>query len=200
MKDLRLELRTRNNRLWHVIHDEAPTVAAFCRRHRLEQGEIGGWLNLTRSPYDHTGQPRKGANRVARVAKQLVEDLFPVALYAATFPRTLVTEGDSHQFVALCGARRVALPPTQETGMMIAEAHTALTAMLETLRPREASVLRMRFGLDHEEQTLAETATAHGLSTERVRQIEAKALRKLRHPRRAKHLRPVYDELIEEPR
>ncbi|HLI85784.1 MAG TPA: RNA polymerase sigma factor RpoD/SigA [Bryobacteraceae bacterium] len=64
---------------------------------------------------------------------------------------------------------------------------------LGTLTPREAAVLRMRFGLDGDvEYTLEMAAAQIGLTHERARQIEAKALRKLRHPRRSYLLQSFY--------
>ncbi len=63
--------------------------------------------------------------------------------------------------------------------------------VLQTLSPREERVLRMRFGLDHggDERTLEEVGQNFNVTRERIRQIEAKALRKLRHPSRARLLR-----------
>ncbi|MFZ5803414.1 MAG: RNA polymerase sigma factor RpoD [Acidobacteriota bacterium] len=67
-------------------------------------------------------------------------------------------------------------------------------AVLRTLTPREAEVLRRRFGIgDGTEHTLEEVGKAFNVTRERIRQIESKALRKLRHPSRAKHLKPYLD-------
>jgi RNA polymerase primary sigma factor len=63
-------------------------------------------------------------------------------------------------------------------------------AVLETLPPREARILRLRFGLDNgRAYTLEEVGEKFGLTRERIRQIEGKALRRLRHPRRARQLK-----------
>lgn len=62
--------------------------------------------------------------------------------------------------------------------------------MLETLTPRERDVLRLRFGLeDGKARTLEEVGQKFKVTRERIRQIEAKALRKLRHPSRSKKLK-----------
>ncbi|AEG32121.1 RNA polymerase sigma factor RpoD [Thiomicrospira cyclica] len=66
--------------------------------------------------------------------------------------------------------------------------------MLSTLTPREAKVLRMRFGLGmNTDHTLEEVGKQFDVTRERIRQIEAKALRKLRHPSRAERLRSFLD-------
>ena len=65
-----------------------------------------------------------------------------------------------------------------------------LEKVLATLTPREARVLRLRFGLqDGHSYTLKEVGDKLGLTRERIRQIESKALRRLRHPRRSRQLR-----------
>ena len=62
--------------------------------------------------------------------------------------------------------------------------------LLSLLSPREEKVLRLRFGIGEKyEHTLEEIGRAFRLTRERIRQIESKALRKLRHPTRSKHLK-----------
>jgi len=70
----------------------------------------------------------------------------------------------------------------------------ATSEILNTLTPREAKVLRMRFGIDmNTDHTLEEVGKQFDVTRERIRQIEAKALRKLRHPSRSDHLRSFLD-------
>lgn len=91
-----------------------------------------------------------------------------------------------------------------ELGMLVEDEHTPSPAqsvyqemlrerinqVLSTLSPREARVLRLRFGLDCDRAyTLEEVGQKFGLTRERIRQIEGKALRRLRHPRQARMLR-----------
>jgi RNA polymerase primary sigma factor len=76
-----------------------------------------------------------------------------------------------------------------ETGLM-----ETVRDVLGGLTPREAKVLRMRFGIDmNTDHTLEEVGKQFDVTRERIRQIEAKALRKLRHPSRSEQLRSFLD-------
>ena len=75
--------------------------------------------------------------------------------------------------------------------------HCCMNSMevLDTLTEREQKVLRLRFGLDDgRPRTLEEVGRQFNVTRERIRQIEAKALRKLRHPSRSKKLKDYLDE------
>ncbi|MCX7854850.1 MAG: sigma-70 family RNA polymerase sigma factor [Anaerolineae bacterium] len=78
-------------------------------------------------------------------------------------------------------------PPQSAYQKMLAE---KIEEVLSTLSPREARILRLRFGLGgSRSHTLEEVGQKFGLTRERIRQIEGKALRRLRHPRRSRQLR-----------
>ena len=69
-----------------------------------------------------------------------------------------------------------------------------LMNVLSTLTPREEKVLKLRFGLeDGRQRTLEEVGKEFNVTRERIRQIEAKALRKLKHPSRSKKLKDALD-------
>ena len=81
-------------------------------------------------------------------------------------------------------------PADATSNALLAE---ALKEILDTLTEREADVLRMRFGMyDGRTHTLEEVGQIFGVTRERIRQIENKAIRKLRHPSRAKNIRDFY--------
>ena len=72
-------------------------------------------------------------------------------------------------------------------------------SVLKSLTPREEKVIKMRFGLDDgSEHTLEEVGQSFAVTRERIRQIEAKALRKLRHPSRSKRLRNFLEDKLPE--
>lgn len=88
------------------------------------------------------------------------------------------------------------LSPEDAASQMIL--HEQIEKVLNTLSPREAMVLKMRYGLiDGKAKTLEEVGQYFNVTRERIRQIEVKALRKLRHPSRSKHLK-VFMGLAEE--
>ena len=94
-------------------------------------------------------------------------------------------EEDSHlgDFIADQG-----LQPDEQATRELLKVH--LDEVLDSLSPREKRVLQLRFGLeDGKQRTLEEVGKEFGVTRERIRQIEAKAIRKLKHPTRAKKLR-----------
>jgi len=152
-------------------------------------------------------------NKLTRTQRQLVQELgreptaeevaermeIPVTkvrkiMKIAQEPISLETpigeEEDSHlgDFVEDRGA----LSPID--AVIAASLKNQAESVLRTLTPREAEVLRRRFGIgDGTEHTLEEVGKAFNVTRERIRQIESKALRKLRHPIRAKLLKPFMD-------
>ena len=81
--------------------------------------------------------------------------------------------------------------PSSEDAVFDTELKAVTSRILSRLTPREERVLRRRFGINVPDATLAEVSDELGLARcERVRQIEAKALRKLKHPSRSRKMRP----------
>ena len=84
--------------------------------------------------------------------------------------------------------------PTPESTVESMQLKERVQEVLKTLTPREALVLTLRFGLeDGRSRTLEEVGKEFNVTRERIRQIEAKALRKLRHPSRSKKLKDFSD-------
>ena len=156
-------------------------------------------------------------NKLIRTSRQLVQELgreptseeiarrmdIPVAkvrkvLKIAQEPISLETpigeEEDSHlgDFIEDRGA----VSPSDAVISVNLKEYTS--QVLRTLTPREERVIKMRFGLeDGSEHTLEEVGQSFQVTRERIRQIEAKALRKLRHPSRSRKLKAFVDTVLE---
>jgi RNA polymerase primary sigma factor len=99
-------------------------------------------------------------------------------------------EGDSHLSDLI--EDHAGISPAEAVVSVNVQERTA--QVLRTLSPREEKIIRMRFGMeDGSEHTLEEVGRAFSVTRERIRQIEAKALRKLRHPSRSEKLRSFFD-------
>lgn len=190
-REVRLEARIRNNRLWHVIHVEHGTVAAFCETHGLEQSRVGELLNLKCSSLRKDGTYIAMAVRLATIAKMLIEDLFPPALYETPAESVAMEIPMS----ALSSATRAALVYNAPEPDDLA-ARLAVHAALRSLKPQEERVVKMRFGIDGPQMTLTEVGAQIGVSKERVRQIEHRAIRSLRYGNKGKRLRTFAKEAV----
>jgi len=103
-------------------------------------------------------------------------------------------DGDSHLGDLI--EDRAGISPAEAVVSTDVQKQTA--HVLRTLSPREEKIIRMRFGIeDGSEHTLEEVGRAFSVTRERIRQIEAKALRKLRHPSRSQKLRSFFDDVRE---
>lgn len=129
---------------------------------------------------------------VSELSKELdmpeekVREIQRIALDPVSLETPIGEEDDSHlgDFIE---DDKAAAPQDVATFTILKE---QLMAILDTLTPREEMVLRLRYGLDDgHPRTLEEVGKEFHVTRERIRQIEAKALRKLRHPQRSKKLR-----------
>ena len=156
-------------------------------------------------------------NKLIRTSRQLVQELgreptsaeigkqmdIPAAkvrkvLKIMQVPISLETplgeEGDSHLSDLI--ADRASVSPAEAVINVSLKEQTAL--VLHTLTPREEKIMKMRFGLeDGSEHTLEEVGLEFAVTRERIRQIEAKALRKLRQPSRSRKLKSFLEEVHE---
>lgn len=123
--------------------------------------------------------PIERINKVMKIAKD------PVSLEAPT------GKDDSSTFGDCIEDKRVSRP---EDAAILTDLRSITTNVLSTLSPKEERILRMRFGLgkDGKEHTLEEVGIIFNVTRERIRQIESKALRKLKHPSRARSLKGFF--------
>ncbi len=123
--------------------------------------------------------PLEKVRKVLKIAKEPISLETPIG-----------EEEDSHlgDFIE---DKKILSPSDAVVGMSLTE---QTRKVLATLTPREEKVLRMRFGIgERADHTLEEVGQDFDVTRERIRQIEAKALKKLRHPSRSKRLRPFLE-------
>ncbi|HHW91965.1 MAG TPA: RNA polymerase sigma factor RpoD [Firmicutes bacterium] len=120
------------------------------------------------------------------ISEEKVREVMKIAQEPVSLETPIGEEEDSHlgDFIEDHDA------PSPADAASFALLKEQLEEVLETLTPREKKVLRLRFGIDDgRARTLEEVGQIFGVTRERIRQIEAKALRKLRHPSRSKKLK-----------
>ena len=124
------------------------------------------------------------------ISVERVREIMKIAQEPVSLETPIGEEEDSHlgDFIE----DQDALAPADQASFLLLKEQ--LEEVLSTLTPREMRVLRLRFGLDDgRARTLEEVGQSFGVTRERIRQIEAKALRKLRHPSRSKKLKDFLD-------
>lgn len=196
--EFHVTVKLRNNRLIQLRRSAGLTRKALAERIGLSATAYGELENLKRSPYAKRGGKPAGAcltqvlvwsqaaKRVAVYWGEAPEDLFPQALDAVqqtSTERTLRAPEVSRMLAQHEESLR--LLPSPEDACVQKEQGEAITRLLDTLTPLEARVLRLRNGFDGKPLTRDEIAAREEVTKERIRLIEAKALRKLRHPSRA---------------
>ncbi|MBR2868944.1 MAG: RNA polymerase sigma factor RpoD [Clostridia bacterium] len=168
-----------------AIADQSRTI-----RVPVHMGEQISKLKKARSKLLHENNREPTEEELAAELKMSVQKVVEI-MCVAQDPVSLETpvgeEEDSHigDFIPDNNT-----PEPEEAALLLLQKEQ-INAALETLTPREAKVIVLRYGLNgHRPHTLEEVGKVLGVTRERVRQIEAKALRKFRHKSRLKYLKP----------
>ena len=178
MKDYRITVKVRNNRILKAIEASGATPGnKWCEENGMSYSVIYSLISMKSSPLMASGELRKDAVLLCEVLNCLPEDLWSnEQLYPL---ETNISE------IEMDGDQVAALMHNGQTSYLMdnsAERHQLsehIDQVLSNLSDRERKILNMRF-LD--DLTLEETGKILGATSERIRQIEAKALRKLRNP------------------
>lgn len=181
MKDYRLTIKVRNNRLLKAIEAAGGTTGKkWCSANGLGYARVNCLVNMTSSPLTAEGTLHADAEKLCDVLGKLPEDLWSNEQLYPLERNFSEMEMDHAQVVAL-------LPPEDQSylpdfaNLEHEQTRRLVTTALSTLTGREREVIQMRFTDD---LSFDECGTKMGISRTRVQQIEAKALRKLKHPTR----------------
>jgi RNA polymerase sigma factor (sigma-70 family) len=187
-KDFRLVVRIYNNRLRERREATGLGACAFARSIEMTPSMYCRYESLDESPIDtrHTnGRWKESALRIAKALHVLPADIFPESARAIRTSRA-ERRVDAEEVAGLLA------PPSDVSPFALlsaGEEREAIDAALGTLTERERQVLSRRFGLDDGiAHDLGQIGESLGVTAERIRQIEMKALRKLRHPSRSGQL------------
>ena len=192
MKEFRLKVSVRNNLLLSAIEAQGYTsVAEFERACGLGMGRINNLVAMREAPISTSGEFSKNAKLVMEVLGAAPTDLWTeqqltIKLKTNSGERAIDANLVQH---LLEQKSRTDYLPSPEDSLLAAETSAIVNEVLGTLNPREKEVLHQRFSND---ATYEDVSKIHGVTRERSRQIELKALRKLRDKKRAPILKEFY--------
>jgi RNA polymerase sigma factor (sigma-70 family) len=181
-KDYRLILKVKNNHLLKRMEIcGIKNAAELSRESKVWPGEIGRMLDLSMTPYNDTGNIRPQVQRVCDVLMCAPEDIYPEAHMNSPLEKSLIEiEANAHELVP-----RHYLTGTEDPLSLLENEDASsriIPAMLESLTVRERSVIEARYGFDGDSETIDEIADRFDVTPERIRQIERKALTRMRNP------------------
>ncbi len=170
------------------IADQARTIRIPV--HMIET--INKMNRISRQILQETGQEPDPATLAARMEmpEEKIRKIMKISKEPISMETPIGDDEDSHLGDFIEDASTVA----PADAAMYSSLQAVTQEILDSLTPREAKVLRMRFGIEmNTDHTLEEVGKQFDVTRERIRQIEAKALRKLRHPSRSERLRSFLD-------
>ena len=186
MKDYVLEIKVKNNYMMTKMRERGiDTAAELARRTGLTQPAVSVLLTLKVAALTKRGKWRPSLLKLAKFFNCLPEELVPPQHLEESLSRNTTTlevgRADLKKIASWAMQDKAVVDPL----LLLAqgEAVEGVQTALGHLKPRERHVVAMRFGLDGESPaTLDEVAETMGVTRERVRQIEAKGMRRLKQP------------------
>ena len=193
--EYRIKVSVRNNLILKAIEDFGyTTISNFCKEHGLNTVSVRLLVQFRKRPIEPDGEFCKVAKDLMEVLGAAPTDLWTAEQLELCLPKNTVEKAIGQRaldkLLGMDNGELIAIAPDEELSKR--ERKVVLIKALETLTPTEQYVLVSHFGLGCEEQTLEEIGEDICVTRERVRQIEAKALRKLRNPYTNNKLQKVF--------
>ena len=194
VEEYRLKVSVRNNLILKAIEGQGYTnIAKFAKGGGMSLVGLYSLINLKEAPIGVEGEFIKPAKELMEILGACPTDLWTTEQLTLSLRKNAVERELSKEAIQIAlqsDARSLIGLPYEEVSEQ--EQTELVKDVLDSLTPREAKVLRMRFGIGNEEvHTLEETGKRFNVSRERIRQMEAKALRKMRHPSRSDKLKEL---------
>ena len=194
--EYRVKVSVRNNLILNAIEDFGYTkISKFCEEHGLNTVSVRLLVQFRKRPIEPDGEFCKVAKDLMEVLGAAPTDLWTAEQLELCLPKNSIEKEIGQRaldkILGMDNGELLAIE-TPDEKLSNRERKVVLINALETLTPREQYVLVSRFGLGCEEQTLEEISEDIDVTRERVRQIEAKALRKLRKPYHINKLQEVF--------
>lgn len=193
MREYRVKVTVRNNLLLTAIEEAGyKTQAEFARAANLSTTQVNSLVAMRLAPIGERGDFIDPAKQIMEVLGACPTDLWTEEQLNLSLKRNTSERNYGQEELNLSMVKATEnLLVDFNLGKNIdeKETHDRVEYYLDSLTPREAKVLRLRFGIDiDKEHTLDEIADMFDVTRERIRQIEMKALRKMRHPARSDEL------------
>ena len=192
INDYKLTLKVQNNYLLEKMYEHGiKTVAELSRFSEVSQASLGDILNLRIAAYTKTGKIYPSVEKLCEFFCCEIYDIFPAQHIEQSLPNNKAhIKADLNQLLP-SGFLESTLDPAHLVSTY--QDNELVNKMLLTLTEKERKVISLRYGLNGEdEHTLVQIGLKFNVSQERIRQLEAKAFRKLRHPSRSSYFEEQY--------
>jgi RNA polymerase sigma factor (sigma-70 family) len=188
MKDYKVTIKVRNARLINALAEVGESVGGkLANKMGVSYHQLLDLSNLKMSPLDEEGKLLPIVEKLCDLTNKTLFELFTVDQIAPLETNKAEFEMDVQE------VQELLLERSSEDLYIEKQTNEAVHDLMDSLTPRENQILKLRYGVKTTtDYTLGEVGEVFGVSAARVRQIEAKALRKMRHPSRSDRLRNTW--------
>jgi len=178
MKDYRVKITIRNERILSVMESMGfPSVRNLCEVNKLDYNRIVNIISGKIKPLNEKGELIPVVIKLLDTLDMTPEEAFTERQLQGFRKSSIIVKLEEKEMVKLANPIR-----NQEQKLIETEVKHKLEKAINSLRPMEKTIIKLRYGINDSEHTLEQIALIFNLSRERIRQIEKKALSRLRHP------------------